>query len=581
MGDVNGDGIQDVLYGSYDEDALFLGDAAGGFVDASDGLPTVDEYTYECALEDVDGDGDLDAVLFQLSGWRIYGNDGTGTFPGENRWLSRHGVGIRTRSRFGDVDGDNDVDLLTQAHWGQPLLLLNDGSGVFSAAPFVTASGNGTGAVLADLDGDGDLDAYLVRKGVKNVLALGDGTGAFVDASVNLPPDSGDDWNAEAADVDGDGDVDVVVGREGGPMALYLNDGSAVFVDASTQLPMDDSYAGDFLLVDIDGDGDVDIVTGEPDPNGLYENDGTGAFSSRPSAVFSDFSLYNGDAVAHDVDGDGDPDIVAAGLSTLGVRLALNDGTGAFTDVSRALPMDGTWGSALGTGDFDGDGDVDVFVGSGRWIQDGHYASGDGDENALLLNDGGGSFVDASGQLPPSALDTRDVGVGDVDGDADLDLYVANVGPNQLLLGDGAGSFTDGTGGLSDAGHSATLSLSLADLDGDGDLDALRGEWGARMERGEWSGRVRGVGHAGRVRPGDGTGRRGRRRGRRSGRVLRRGPAVRPALPQRWSGYVHPPADGVAADRQEPAGGRLRRLRPRRGPGPLRREQPSLGGLPG
>jgi hypothetical protein len=120
--------------------------------------------------------------------------------------------------------------------------------------------------------------------------------------------------------------------------------------------------------------------------------------------------------------------------------------------------------------DVDGDGDLDLYKAQGT-------DSLNGRPNQLLINTGGGHFVDESAdRLPPENLNSTKADWGDVDGDGDLDGIVAQVGPEQLLLNNGYGFFADGSSQLpaplpifSDISADA----HFADVDGDSDLDIL------------------------------------------------------------------------------------------------------------
>jgi len=113
-------------------------------------------------------------------------------------------------------------------------------------------------------------------------------------------------------------------------------------------------------------------------------------------------------------------------------------------------------------GDLDGDGDLDAFVVNSN----GH--------NTVWLNDGRGHFGD-SGQMLGYSIGHA-IDLGDVDGDGDLDAFVGNNGANEVWLNDGGaqggtpGNFTDSGQTL---GNSYARVVSLADLDGDSDLDAF------------------------------------------------------------------------------------------------------------
>ena len=155
--------------------------------------------------------------------------------------------------------------------------------------------------------------------------------------------------------------------------------------------------------------------------------------------------------------------ILASAVSLVTPQAAVADGYELFIDSGQNLGSSSSQGVALGA--VDGDGDLDAFVTNAEWPA--------GGPNKLWLNDGAGTFVDSGQSL--GGFGSRDVALGDLDGDGDLDAFVANRGsnfglPNKVWLNDGLGNFTDSGQSL---GNSSSRSLSLGDLDGDGDLDAF------------------------------------------------------------------------------------------------------------
>ena len=130
-------------------------------------------------------------------------------------------------------------------------------------------------------------------------------------------------------------------------------------------------------------------------------------------------------------------------------------GTGEFVDSGQSLGSESSYGVKLG--DLDGDGDLDVFVAN--------YSS---PANKVWLNDGSGTYAD-SGQSLGSGLSFC-VALGDIDNDGDLDAFVSNDGPNRVWLNDGSGTFTDSGQSL---GSGYSKGVRLGDVDCDGDLDAF------------------------------------------------------------------------------------------------------------
>jgi hypothetical protein len=235
-------------------------------------------------------------------------------------------------------------------------------------------------------------------------------------------------------------------------------------------------------LGDVDGDGDLDALLGNIDrANQLLINAGgrqggtEGNFQARDLAGGSQTSR----AVAlADLDGDGDLDAVVGNHGLQANQILVNQGgrqggnEGAFTPAANALPGGANSTSSLALGDVDNDGDVDIVVGNGNTA------------NQLVLNQGGrqggteGSFV-LAGDLPGGSEATEAVALGDLDGDGDLDLVVGNYNTaNRILINQGGaqggtiGSFVAGT---APGGVRFTESLGIGDLDGDGDLDVAVG----------------------------------------------------------------------------------------------------------
>jgi uncharacterized protein (DUF2141 family) len=456
LGDLEGDGDLDALVGTQGSSGKFfvnpgqslvaLNDGVGGFSSVPSSLDAPPSTTLDVALGDLDGDGDLDAVVGNafLEGQtnQVYLNDGAGT--------------------------------------------LRDSTGQVSPEPTNVAA-----VALGDLDGDGDLDAFSAGTGYSvsggpSLTLLNDGTGLLQLAAVQ-PPGLIRAKEVALGDVDGDGDLDALVlgipGMGSGSRRFYVNMGAASFGDATSQFQGDVGLPSGAAFRDMDGDGDLDAVlsgtySGSPSNNVvLVRNDGTGAFTFEAGAFPPDSPLTSDFAIG-DVDGDGDLDVFAGGpgfcqfAPCLAVpsRLYLNDGSGLFSDASAQLPalLNSTAGVALG--DVDGDGDLDAYVGNG--------AGAPGfSQDRLYLNDGAGAFADATSQLPVENGLAGPVALLDVDGDGDLDAWIAAFPLPQVYLNDGSGIFSDASAALP-VGWSSASSLAPGDLDGDGDPDLVLADSG-------------------------------------------------------------------------------------------------------
>ena len=517
-------------------------------------LPPVLETTTAMVRGDVDGDGDLDLVT--CSGdqsWRnrLYLNDGSGIFTDVTATNLPAAPFFGSSLALGDIDGDGDLDLVIgSGSWlgGQDVLFLNNGSGVFTDVtaarlPTTTLSYNASVA-LADFDGDGDLDLLLGRGGqglawlLHDSLLLNDGRGNFTDATATHWSVGYRDTTCLAVgDVDGDGDLDVVLGSGGylgRRSTLWINNGSGVFRGASAGMLPAFVALDSVALGDVDGDGDLDLLAGNGTGHGLFLNNGSGTFASASSNQLPGWTGYSQDVALGDIDGDGDLDLVFAnaGYQATGEqnRIFVNDGTGTFTEATAGnLPASCDTSTCVVLGDVDGDGDLDLMFGNGSRSPDrnclylndgrGHFddgaarelpdvigdvvsvalgdIDGDGDldlavgkqggyysfwlQNRLYLNDGNGSFTDATAARMPVFLDhTWMVAFGDIDRDGDLDLAIAN-GPsrqNRLYLNNGQGTFTDATGSRLPAISDWSTSVAFGDVDGDRDLDLVFGNWG-------------------------------------------------------------------------------------------------------
>jgi hypothetical protein len=119
--------------------------------------------------------------------------------------------------------------------------------------------------------------------------------------------------------------------------------------------------------------------------------------------------------------------------------------------------------------DMDGDGDLDAYLVQGGVLE---LDPAERPGNQLFRNDGGGSFTDVTdGSGADDRGAGQGVTCGDFDNDGDVDIYVTNVGPNALLRNDGEGRFTDVTGSSGTGDDGWGTSSAFLDYDRDGDLD--------------------------------------------------------------------------------------------------------------
>ena len=298
----------------------------------------------------------------------------------------------------------------------------------------------------------------------------------------------------EAADVDGDGDLDLFFadgdGFSGpGPQRqniLLINQlietGFPTFTDESVaRLGTNLSIAKGVTTADVNGDGFVDALFAnawETDPPFLYINDGTGNFTEEAAARGLTTNLSSGAAQFGDLDDDGDLDLIIndayLGSGSGKPRLYFNDGAGNFTENAAALgAVDKQAQMDVQLVDFDNDWDLDFF---------GVCRAGNGGENHyLMLNQGDGTFVDASSTFPSTSNNAYEADVGDLDGDNDIDTFFVSLsgfGEGAIsndLVPSGSLSFTSqgSLGGFVDDNE-----VALFDYDVDGDYDIVIGSLG-------------------------------------------------------------------------------------------------------
>ncbi|MFQ5504188.1 MAG: FG-GAP repeat domain-containing protein, partial [Planctomycetota bacterium] len=431
----------------------------------------------DVAFGDVDGNGRIDIVFGTAAGERTrlflnYFSTGyTESLPYPLPDDSAHTNAVV----LGDVDGDRDLDLFL-GNLGQNYLYLTHGRGVFvdATATRLPKLQDATGAVaLLDVDRDGDLDVFIGNLVGQNRLYLNTRKGWFVDVTASALPKDNDSSNAVAVgDVDGDRDLDIVTGNgtmfKGAPNRLYLNTGKGRFVLAAGKLPVEADRTNDLELVDLDKDGDLDLLSSNPDAGTkLYWNDGTGGYKrASPAELRGPENDWQVETA--DLDGNGSPDVLLGGPPG---GLFLNDGKGLLVDATaRVGVFTGRDTDSIALGDVDGDGDLDLVCGNGGYAKE---------QAQVFRNDGAGHFVNVTSQsMPARRTPTLSLGVADVDRDGDLDLILGNHTSNLLYLNDGKGRFSDASSTRLPVDSDSTVSVTTADVDGDGDVDLLFGNHG-------------------------------------------------------------------------------------------------------
>ncbi len=342
-----------------------------------------------------------------------------------------------------DYDGDGDLDIYVVNMKGTPNpLYRNDGGGVFTDVATeagVADAYNGHGGCFGDYDNDGNLDLYVANWDDNthdpNLLFRNNGNRTFTDVTegAGLSERPADSHGAIFMDYDNDGYLDIFVPSSYESSILYHNNDGETFTDVATEVGIDAVRRIHGMdSADYDNDGDLDIYVGDYDnPNALYRNNGGDTFTDVAAEAGVDVR-ENSHAISFcDYNNDGYMDIVVVNDDYHEDFIYKNNGGETFTKLSDEIGfVSSDKGVGVAIGDYDSDGDVDVYI------------SNNGQNNRLLENQGGDTFSDA----------TSGAGVGhpggdrapvffDYDDDGDLDLYLCNRdGSNVLYRNEGTGN---------------------------------------------------------------------------------------------------------------------------------------------
>ena len=423
----------------------------------------------------------------------------------------------------GDVDKDGDLDLV-MGITGADRLYLNSCSpsanctptfAPASAALFTAATDDTRALTLVDVNGDGFLDLVAANNGSVGKVYLNRGTvtnGALVtwrgfDAGMSFGSASAA-TSVAAGDVDGDGLADVVIGVAGAANELYLNGGNSAVRSSPVGAPDGVQFTGsptftaasgaftaadEGRLIEIAGT-TFRIITRTNATSVVLDRPATatggglawsirewGGLALAASGYTPDAATTTVAVVLADVNKDNLLDLIVGNTGDPSkLYLNLGDtGTAGWDgfDAGTALFTSGNT-SAIGVGDLDGDGFLDLVVGN------------NGSSSKVFLNLGEGTTpgwdgFSATAHDVGTPADTRAVAIGDVDGDGLLDVVLANAAPDvsEVLVNRGLDALgTTWLGvkaGVPVGDAAAVTSAVLLNVDTDHDLDLILGVSGA------------------------------------------------------------------------------------------------------
>ena len=464
--DYDNDGDPDCFMGLRDSTIIYYENDGGTFTGktgADNPFDGIKLAAGRCAptFMDVDGDGDMDAVIGKEDGNLAYFVNENGTFVeksgGENPFDPIN-VSENAAPAFADLDNDGDMDLFVGNKEGVIAYFENDG-GVWTPNPDgnplagIRVDHEDASPAFADIDKDGMTDVW-VGQSARGLLNYYKNTGD--EDNFQWVPDNPVgmdrlefDPNPGSVDYDNDGDMDVFVGMGDGFVEYFMNDGGTFVRQDSANNPLNTgvfktSFFAAPTFADLDNDGDMDCYMGTTEEDIVFlRNDGGEFIRDDANNPFAEIDAGENECIAFtDYDNDGDLDAFI-GIKDGAVRYYRNDGfdnmpifvdnesNNPFRDVDFSNDVQPNFVTRITTGDMDGDGEDDAIVGQSNGIA--RYFTRDGqawqereDLNPLAGYDFG------RGAAPDLV---------DVDGDGDMDMLMSQaLGVTYYFENEGASS---------------------------------------------------------------------------------------------------------------------------------------------
>jgi len=355
-GDLDGDGVTDLLVGSVGGEIVRFLSTANAVLSPAPSVPTTGG-SLSSAAGDFDGDGNIDLAISQFSGQvgvlQLLG-DGRGNFPRSHTYAFGSSP---ARTLAADLDGDGRSDLVVFDNQTKRVgVRIANRDGTLGDLHEYTIGLSSTSLAVLDANEDGHLDLAVpglnALNGVALLLGKGDGT---LQAPITIPGAGGID--IAAADFDGDGHADLATTDVSG-LRVFFGDGRANF---STMQVLSQ---GDVPLAvtagDTNGDRRPDLITVETVPIGLRTvlvGGDRGLVGLAPAPTRDATVLF---AATGDLNGDGRLDVAFDSFSSTVMGLALGNGDGTFR-LRRQFPEPGN-GSGVIVTDLNNDGRLDVVA---------------------------------------------------------------------------------------------------------------------------------------------------------------------------------------------------------------------------